>query len=124
MTIAEQTQEASKDDTANRSLLSTADFLREYFRGTEGAVFVCSYRNPDSKLPKRELGKIVTRDPGAVSKFIVSRDKPEHENGIYFSTATYKPDVISRVSENCLVAVCGCRRQKSRVGARRGLGAP
>ena len=103
MTISEQAQEAPKDNTANSSItLSTADFLREYFRGTEGAVFVCSYRNPDSKLPKGELGKIVTRDPGAVSKFVVSRDKPEHENGIYFSTATYKPDVISRVSENCL----------------------
>jgi hypothetical protein len=102
MTIAEQTQEAPKDDTANRSLLSTADFLREHFRGAEGKVFFCCYRNTDSKLAKGELGKIITRDPNAVSKFIAERDKREHENGVYFSTATYKPEVISRDGENCL----------------------
>jgi hypothetical protein len=102
MTIAEQTQEAPKGNKTGGTPLSTAEFLREYFRGADGAVFICSYRNPDSKLSRGELGKIITRDPNAVSKFIAERDKKEHENGIYFSTATYKPNVISRDGNNCL----------------------
>jgi putative DNA primase/helicase len=77
------------------------DFVREYFGGTEGQVYICAIRNADSKLPRGEIDKICTRDLKAIESFIGKYDLKERENGIYFAAATLKPGAESRQSNNC-----------------------
>jgi putative DNA primase/helicase len=101
VTYQTQPEAAIGTEAPKPSILSTTDFLREYFRGASGNVFITSYRNNDSEQGRGELRKVITRDPNEVAKFIAERDKPEHENGIYFSTATFKTNAISRSGENC-----------------------
>jgi hypothetical protein len=79
----------------------TVNFLSEIFRGTQGQIYFCALRNSDSKLQKGELDHIVTRSPDEVKKFVAKWDRPEHECGIYFCTATLKPGTTRRVAENC-----------------------
>jgi len=77
------------------------DFVREYFGGTEGQVYICAIRNADSKLPHGELDRICTRNLKAIESFIGKCDLKERENGIYFAAATLKPGAPSRQAENC-----------------------
>jgi len=76
------------------------DFVRDYFGGTEGQVYVCAIRNADSKLPRGELDKICTRDLKALENFIGKCDLKVREHGIYFA-ATLKPGAESRQADNC-----------------------
>jgi len=81
--------------------LSPVDFLRGLFGGTTGQTYLCALRNSDSKLPKGELDHTITRSPDEVKKFVAKWDRPEHECGIYFCTATLKQGATRRVAENC-----------------------
>jgi hypothetical protein len=77
------------------------DFVREYFGGTEGQVYICAIRNADSKLPRGEIDKVCTRDLKAIENFVGKCDLKERENGIYFAAATLKPGAQSRQADNC-----------------------
>ena len=75
------------------------DFVREYFGGTEGQVYICAIRNADSKLPRGEIDKVCTRDLKAIENFVGKCDLKERENGIYFAAATLKPGAESRQAD-------------------------
>jgi AAA domain/Primase C terminal 2 (PriCT-2) len=77
------------------------DFLREQFRRTEGLIYVCALRNNKSKLQSGEVAHIVTRSPNEVQSFCEKWDRPEHECGIYYHTATLKPGAARRITQNC-----------------------
>src|SRR5262249_6632399 len=81
--------------------MTMREFVREYFGGTEGQVYICAIRNADSKLPRGELDKICTRDLKAIESFIGKCDLKERENGIYFAAATLKRGADSRQADNC-----------------------
>jgi hypothetical protein len=77
-------------------------FLSELFRGTEGLIYVCALRNNKSKLRSGEIAHIVTRNLKEVKGFRDKWDRPEHECGIYYHTATLKPGAARRIKQNCL----------------------
>jgi hypothetical protein len=78
-----------------------SNFLREYFRGTEGRVYLGALRNSKSLLRSGEVDRIVTRNLAAVTRFIARYDKPAFECGIYFCTATLYDGHESRTAEDC-----------------------
>ena len=80
---------------------SGSDFIREYFRGTKGKVFICAIRNPKSKLRRGEVDHIITRSRAKVDQFIAEHDRPENESAIYFATATLREGATSRTAANC-----------------------
>jgi hypothetical protein len=43
------------------SVPSGSDYLCEYFRGTQGNIYLACIRNTDSKLPRGEIANQVTR---------------------------------------------------------------
>ena len=77
------------------------NFLREYFKDTDGSVCLCVYRNRDSKQPHGEIDRLCTRHPIEIEKFIAEHDLPEREGGIYFAGATLKPGATQRNGESC-----------------------
>jgi hypothetical protein len=77
------------------------DFLREQFRGTKGLIYFCALRNNTSELQPGEVAHILTRDLNKIESFRDKWDRPEHECGIYFSTATLKPGTARRIKQNC-----------------------
>jgi len=77
------------------------DFLREQFRGTKGLIYFCAIRNNKSKLRSGEVAHIVTRDLNKIESFRDKWDRPEHEVGIYYHTATLKPGASRRIKQNC-----------------------
>ena len=88
-------------ETAPDHNAAATTFLREYFRGTEGRVYLSALRNSKSKLKRGELANQVTRDPGDVTKFLAQHDKPELECGIYYCTATLKNGSDKRTAADC-----------------------
>jgi hypothetical protein len=76
-------------------------FLAELFRGTEGLIYVCALRNNKSKLQSGEVAHIVTRSLNEVKDFRDKWDRPEHEVGIYYHTATLKFGASRRIKQNC-----------------------
>ena len=68
--------------------MTSSDFLREYFHGTEGRIYIGALRNPKSALPHGEIDHITTRNSGDVDKFVARYDQPKAECAIYFCTAT------------------------------------
>jgi hypothetical protein len=76
-------------------------FLAELFRGTEGQIYVCALRNNKSKLQSGEVAHVITRKIDEVKGFRDKWDRPEHECGIYFHTATLKHDAARRITQNC-----------------------
>jgi AAA domain len=85
------------EDTA----LSGPSFVREYFAGTRGNIFLGCFRNADSELPRGQVAKLVTRATAEISRFIVSYDKPEPQTAIYYCTATLRNGHASRATEDC-----------------------
>jgi hypothetical protein len=77
------------------------EFLREYFRGTDGRIYLGAIRNPKSKLGRGEIAHLVTRNSSAIDKFIASNDKPELEAAIYFCTATLRDGQTKRDAAAC-----------------------
>jgi hypothetical protein len=77
------------------------DFLPELFRGTKGLIYFCALRNSRSKLPPGEIAHIITRDLDKIEGFRDKWDRPEHECGIYFHTATLKVGADRRIKGNC-----------------------
>jgi hypothetical protein len=73
------------------------DFLPELFRGTEGPIYFCALRNNNSKLQSGEVAHIATRNIKEIERFRAKWDRPEHECGIYFHTATHKPGAARRI---------------------------
>ena len=80
---------------------SGSDFIRQYFRGTQGKVFICAIRNPKSKLRRGEVDHVITRSRGKVDQFIAEHDQPGNELAIYFATATLREGATSRTAANC-----------------------
>jgi hypothetical protein len=76
-------------------------FLAELFRGTQGPIYFCVLRNNKSKLQSGEVAHIITRDLNKIEGFRDKWDRPEHECGIYFHTATLKPGATQRNKETC-----------------------
>jgi hypothetical protein len=76
-------------------------FLAELFRGTKGQIYVCALRNNKSKLQPGEVAHIVTRSINEVKSFRDKWDRPEHECGIYYHTATLKFGAVRRIKHNC-----------------------
>ena len=76
-------------------------FLREYFRGTQGPLYLSALRNSKSKLSRGELANQVTRKSVDVIKFLDEHDKRERECGIYYCTATLKDGSTSRSATDC-----------------------
>jgi hypothetical protein len=82
-------------------MIGTHGFLLELFRGTEGPIYVCALRNNKSQMPSGELDHIITRNLNQVKSFRDKWDRPEHECGIYYHTATLKPGATRRIKQNC-----------------------
>jgi hypothetical protein len=81
--------------------MMSTDFLREYFCGTEGRVYLGALRNPKSTLGRGEVAKLVTRNSTDIAKFIAEHDKPEREVGIYYCTATLLDGHTTREAGSC-----------------------
>jgi hypothetical protein len=79
----------------------SVDFLRNYFRGTEGLIYLAAIRNPKSKLSPGEINKLLTRSPVDVANFVDAHDKPEHECAIYYCTATLRDNHARRDAAGC-----------------------
>jgi AAA domain len=79
----------------------SSEFLREYFRSTEGPICIGAVRNPKSKLGTGEIDKRITRKPAEVDNFVTQYDKPELECSIYYCTATLKDGSTSRTAADC-----------------------
>jgi len=77
------------------------DFLREQFRGTKGSIYFCVLRNYTSKLQLGEVAHIITRDLNKIESFRDKWDRPEHEVGLYYHTATLKSGAARRIKKNC-----------------------
>jgi hypothetical protein len=75
---------------------TAVEFLREYFHGSKGNIFLGAVRNAGSKLGSGHIGEIATRRPEAVAKFVATYDKPENECAIYYVTATLKNGATKR----------------------------
>jgi Family of unknown function (DUF5906) len=101
---AEMTADTQSAKTHQSTLHTTAvDFLREYFKGTQGNIFLGAVRNATSKQPRGHIGKLVTRKPVEIDKFVTRYDRPELECAIYYCTAKVKDGVTKRPSEeDCL----------------------
>jgi hypothetical protein len=82
-------------------MASGDDFLPELFRGTEGPIYLCALRNNKSKLPSGEVAHIITRNLDKIEGFRDQWDRPEHEVGVYFHTATLKIGTTRRIKSNC-----------------------
>jgi hypothetical protein len=80
---------------------ASVDFLRNYFRGTEGRIYLAAIRNPKSKLSPGEINKLLTRSPVDVAKFVDAHDKPEYECAIYYCTATLRDNHARRDAAGC-----------------------
>jgi hypothetical protein len=82
-------------------MTGATEFLREYFRGTEGRIYLGAVRNAKSTLGRGEVDKLVTRRPSEINKFIAEHDKPEREVSIYYCTATILDGQTTREAGNC-----------------------
>jgi AAA domain len=78
-----------------------AAFLREYFRGTQGRIYLGVIRNAGSKLSRGEIAHLITRNSAEIGKFLAEHDKPEHECAIYYCTGTLKPGATKRTAAEC-----------------------
>jgi hypothetical protein len=78
-----------------------AGFLREYFRGTEGRIYLAAIRNPKSKLGTGEVDRLLTRNPGDIARFVATYDKPECDCAIYYCTATLRDGHVKRDAAGC-----------------------
>jgi hypothetical protein len=78
-----------------------AAFLRDYFRGTEGRIYLAAIRNPKSELHPGEIDKLLTRDPGEVARFVAAYDRPECDCAIYYCTATLRDGHAKRDAAGC-----------------------
>ena len=85
------------EDTA----LSGSEFVREYFAGTHGNIFLGCLRNADSNQPHGQITKLITQANDNVDRFIDRCDKPICEGGIYFCTATLRNGHTDRKAEDC-----------------------
>ena len=77
-------------------MTAAVEFLREYFHGSKGNIFLGAVRNSGSKLGSGHIGELATRQPDAVAKFVATYDKPENECAIYYVTATLKNGTAKR----------------------------
>jgi AAA domain len=80
---------------------ASAAFLRDYFRGTEGPIYLAAIRNPKSKLEPGEFDKLLTREPGEVARFVAAYDRPECDCAIYYTTATLRAGHVKRDAAGC-----------------------
>jgi hypothetical protein len=79
----------------------SADFLRDYFRDTEGNVYLAAIRNPKSKMGAGEIDKLLTRERDEVARFVTTYDKPECDCAIYYCTATLRDGHVKRDAAGC-----------------------
>jgi hypothetical protein len=79
----------------------SAAFLRDYFRGTEGRIYLAAIRNPKSKMPAGEIDKLLTREPGEIARFVAEYDRPECDCAIYYCTATLHDGRAKRDAAAC-----------------------
>src|SRR5258705_8888710 len=80
---------------------TSAAFLRDYFRGTEGRIYLAAIRNPKSKMPPGEVDKLLPREPGEVARFVAAYDRPECDCAIYYCTATLRDGHAKRDAAGC-----------------------
>jgi hypothetical protein len=80
---------------------TSAAFLRDYFRDTEGRIFLAAIRNPKSKLGTGEVDHLLTRKMGEVARFVATYDKPECDCAIYYCTATLRDGHTKRDAAGC-----------------------
>jgi hypothetical protein len=80
---------------------TSAAYLRDYFRGTGGRIYVAAIRNPKSKMPPGEVDKLLTRAPGEVERFVAAYDRPECDCAIYYCTATLHDGHVKRDAAGC-----------------------
>jgi AAA domain len=80
---------------------ASAAFLRDYFRGTEGRIYLAAIRNPKSKMGAGEVDKLLTREPGEVARFVAAYDRPECDCAIYYCTATLRDGHAKRDAAGC-----------------------
>jgi putative DNA primase/helicase len=79
----------------------SSNFLREYFDGTRGRLYLGAIRNSKSRLPPGEIDRVRMRNSDAIDKFVSKYDKPEHDCAIYFCTATLREGRTSRTAADC-----------------------
>lgn len=78
----------------------SAEFIADWFKGSTGRVYIASLPNPELKgTPEGEPGErhILTRSTEQIEKFVIKWDRPGR--GIYFCTATIRPEETRRAKE-------------------------
>ena len=78
-----------------------AEFIREYFAGTQGNYFIGCFRNADSKLPRGQVATLLTKVPSKIDSFIAKHDKPETQTAIYYCSSSLRPGHARRTIDDC-----------------------
>src|SRR5215470_4961827 len=94
-------EDATHTEPLATPALTGAAFIREYFRGTQGGIYLGVIRNAGSKLSRGEIAHLITRNAGQIEKFLAEHDKPEHECALYYCTATLRDGLAKRIGTNC-----------------------
>ena len=84
----------------------SAEFIVEWFKGTSGRVYLCTLPNPELKdTPAGEPNErhILTRSTEQITGFVSKWDRPGR--GLYFCTATLRPDASRRAKATLLELV-------------------